>query len=442
MLSTFLSTLLSATPLLYVSVVRSGSAFAAHLSVRGAEDVELSLYELPRRARGSCSPPKNRTDLKWQSSFASCHRRSRICETWDGESFVKKRGRAGGWASRGQPPGYFKSWLGLEAPVGSALPSVPKAEVETNGDLIRAWRVDAPEPGWNLCRRRPEPARQPGLYSLVMRAEGGRAQTTVAVGELTALSVRAGGSFSLLAQERESGLPQAGVEIFVEKAGQSVLLGRTAADGVFTTRSPIPDLDGGAAREGALAFRERARSRADRPNRTPIGAVLPDRRIAQPGDAIGVWSLFRSIGAGDGRVSLPDSARGELQLIDREGRTILRRPLTLSVLGTATSELNLPLGLTPGDYTLAVSAGEERGAADLTVAEPGLAQTLPRPAKADRALGAGPVARLRDAGRDWTSRSRGGRPPAAGASARRTNRGGAESGAAITGEGGEIDIQA
>ena len=362
-----LSALLGATPLLHVSVERAGPELVAHLSIRDAEDVELSLYELPAEpaelfAVEGAVPSRAAPPARPPAPIANLQTGRRALV----ESAAELETGLSGGATR-----LLKTWLGLEAPVANALPRLPRAEVETRGELIRAWRVDAPEPGWNYSDVELNPL-PPGLYSLVMRAEGARAQATVVVGDLTALCVRTAISVTLLAQERETGTPRAGAEIFVEREGQPVLLGRTAADGVFTTRVPVPDSM--VVRQGKeLAFLTLPDViRAGDPD--TVGAVLLDRRIARAGEAVGVWGLFRSVDPVDGHWSLPGNAHSELQLIDREGRTILRQPLTLSVLGTATTELDLPPGLTAGDYSVAIAVGDQRRAADLTLAEAGLPQ--------------------------------------------------------------------
>ncbi len=359
--------LLGATPLLHVSVERTGSELVAHLSIRDVEDVELSLYELPAEPAELFAEEGPRR----AQAFPPARSPAPIADLQSGRrALLESAAALEAGLSKGATR-LLKAWSGLDAPVARALPRLPRAEVETRGELIRAWRVDAPEPGWNYSEVELNPL-PPGLYSLVMRAEGARAQATVVVGDLTALCLRTPVSVTFLAQERETGIPRSGAEIYVERQGQPVLIGRTAADGVFTTRVPVPDSV--VVRQGKELAILSLPDVVHAGDPDTIGAVLLDRAVARPGEAVGVWGLFRSIGALDGRLSLPDSSHAELQLMDREGRTILRQPLTLSALGTATTELELPPGLAAGDYSVAMAVGDQRRAADLTLAESGSPQ--------------------------------------------------------------------
>ena len=433
-----LASLLSASPLLHVSVERTRDSVVAHLSMRDSDDVELSLYELSPEpaelfaavgtAAGSPGGSPDRAPHAVPAraplplSNLRSGRRALLRSAAELEGGLSKEGAR-----------LVKAWLGWDEPVATVLPAVPRAEVETAGTLLRAWRVDAPEPGWNYADVDVGPL-SPGLYSLVMRAGAARAEATIAAGELTALCVRNAASLTVLAQERESGIPRAGAEVYAERGEHPVLLGRTGPDGVFTVRSSI--VDSIVLRQGKeLAF-VASPDIVHAGDSDSVGAVFLDRRVAQPGDTIGLWTLFRSVGA-DGRLALPDSAHAELQLVDREGRTVLRQPLSLSTLGTATAELELPAGLGAGDYTVAVAVGDDRRGADLTLVEGGTPQlTL---ACEPLELGAGVGARCQ--AKDGLGR------PEPGTAVRwrldhpldgPAEAGGA--GAAITGGEGEVDI--
>ena len=376
----------SAAPSVLLSVDRAGAVTTAHLTVRGSDDVELSIYALPEDPALLLGPTRAPPAAHLPRPLAALDRarQALVGSTAQLHAGLSVQARA-----------LLRGWLDLGEPLARAVPAAPSAQVESLGHLLRAWRVDTSEEGWSYLDIDLGPL-EPGLYSLVAHAAGSRVQVVLPVGALSLLCVRAGSTLTVLAEDGATGMAKAGVEIFADRQGQAGLVGRTGADGTLQLRAPLPALLVG--RLGGVLAKVGVPAVAHLTTPETVGAVLLDRLSVQPGEAVGVFALFRGLGGGSrsGAVSaregvvwrtLPDTARAEVDLRDREGRLLGRQPSTVSALGIVNASVEVPLGLSAGLYTVGVAVGEERRGADLWVREPG-----PSPLSV-QCQGAGSVAR-------------------------------------------------
>ncbi len=340
----------------------------AHLAVRGAREVELTLYRLPNPlaalagrldSGAAVAPPPLESAARLGGRALSSSYRA----IWRA---LTSPGRA-----------LARALSGASRPLGASLPRDAEQPSEVRGDepLVRAWRVEAPEPGWTYADVALGPL-EAGAYRAVALAGGARGEAIVLSSRLALLVARAGGGVSLLATDAHSGAPREGAEIFVsEGEGRELsLAGRTQPNGLLVARAPMEGI--AVARLGAdLAWAPLPPAREERdlvpPSAPRVAAALTlDRSRYLAGETLHARALLR-VRTGPG-APLPwriaDAQEATLELRGRRGTLLESLPVDISALGTVDASLPLPEGLPPGLYSAVLDWGRSRRGVDFELA--------------------------------------------------------------------------
>jgi hypothetical protein len=338
----------------YLPAGAGDSAPVAHLTVRGAKEVEVSLYEVghPAQTLLGLSPPKADVPVgspPLEASVASLRRRAR-------------EGYAAIWRSLKDPAREAaKDVLGLDKPIGASLlapPAAPESRVRRGQGLLRSWRVPTGEAGWNYADV--DLGLVPvGLYRVEAFAQDVSAVALLTVSRLSLLAFRTPEGSSILATDSVNGRPLPGVELLA----RSGTLGKTGPAGLWFSRTSLEGQVVGRF-EGQLARLVLSPPRTEAAERT-TAAIFFDRRAYKPGEAVHVWSLLRSREAGAWKI--PEANEAELQLLDRRGAVLFDEPAEVSALGVVSTDLELPDGLPAGWYSVVVAWGGERRAGEILV---------------------------------------------------------------------------
>jgi hypothetical protein len=368
--ATFLLTaLLAATPEtagLHLSVEtdpRPGAMFPVHLSVHGFGAVEVVLTALPTTPEELVQPAgtPSEADLReppllirasaLRAGLARTYREIHAALTPDAQRLVR-------------------GTLRLPLSVGQLLES--KAEEPSRvgpGTLRAAWRVDPSERGWNEFDLDVGPL-EPGLYRLAAHRTGEWNELRLAVSDLALLAARDPTGTVVLATRFGSGEPVADVEVFASSQNQPVLLGKTNALGLLVLRGGWAGLESSG--EGADLFGQRGEllarvalppSLIRLPPESGTAALFLDRPRYVPGSTAHLWAIARDVRIGSGgerSLNIPDSNRMAVALLDAEGRALWQRYTEADPFGVVSADVELPLGLRAGDYTIALSWGDQR----------------------------------------------------------------------------------
>ncbi len=337
-----------------------------HLAFRDAREVEITLRQEPDGRRALLGLPS----LPSQGALSPAPARvvtsmGRQVEE-DYADLWRSLSPAGRAAAR--------EILGLGRPLGAALRLLvaePDRGTIEGTPPLRAWRLPVEEPGWNYADL-DLGALPAGVFRIEARTigpEGPRsASLFVIVTRLALLAERVAGGTSILAEDAVDGRPMPGVELY-STGSPETWIGKTGEGGLFSTPGPITGTVVGSG-SGQVARITLEDAVSPEPTDREAGAVFVDRPAYHAGETTQVWALLRVKDAGTWKI--PEAQDATVELLDRWGRLLLRRPVEISVLGVVAASLPLPAGLAPGWYTVAVQwegpAGrDERRAADLRI---------------------------------------------------------------------------
>jgi hypothetical protein len=349
---------------------RPGASFPVHLSAHGLGSVEVVLTVLPSSpdqpigSPGSPgygelrSPPLLLKAAALRDGIASTYRELHGALTPTASALAH-------------------DLLGQSRPLGALLREAPDGQSRVPpGEVKAAWRVDPSERGWNEFDLDIGPL-QPGLYRLDAHRDAERTEIRVVVTDLSLLVVRDTAGATVLATRSSSGEGVADVEVFARTQGHPVSLGKTGSQGMLVTHGSQAVLDSagiGSAlwgQHGDLLARAVLPPPAiTLPPESGTAAMFLDRRHYAPGDTVHLWAIPRDIRSGivgERTLSIPDSNRVVLSLLDGEGRVLWQRAFEASALGVVAADVDLPVGLLLGDYTLAMTWGEQRHAVGFSV---------------------------------------------------------------------------
>jgi hypothetical protein len=360
------------TPGLHLSIEtdpRPGTMFPVHLSVHGFGAVEVVLTALPATPEQLVQPagsPKE-VDLRepplltkasaLRAGLARAYREIHAALSPDAQRLAR-------------------SALHLPVSLGQLLDSKTEEPSRvTPGTLRAAWRVDPAERGWNEFDLDVGPL-EPGLYRLAAHRGGEWNELRLAVSDLSLLAARDPTSTVVLATRFGSGDPVADVEVFARSQDRAVLLGKTNGQGLLVVRGGSSDSSG----DGADLFAQRGEMLARVALPPPLVRLAPesgtaalflDRPRYAAGSTAHLWAIARDVRTGSGgerSLNIPDSNRMVVALLDAEGRDLWQRPTEADPFGVVSTEVDLPLGLRAGDYTIALSWGDQRRGVGFSIA--------------------------------------------------------------------------
>jgi hypothetical protein len=340
---------------------RPNVPFVVHLSAHAVGEVELALTALPATPETVLGPPETsppRLHAPPLLSKAESLRAGVLRSYRELHAALSPGGRE-----------LLRDLFGLSQPLGQALHEKGEQSWVSPG-LIAAWRVDAAEQGWNEFDLDVGPL-SAGLYRLSARRGDEWTEVRILVTELSLLAVRDAAGLGILGTRAGSGEVVADVEIFARRQGRVQSLGKTSAQGLLALRGGLGATDWAEPTSAQLCG-QRGEWLAriglppppiHVPAETGTAALFLDRPRYVAGDTVHLWALpreLRSVGGFDRSLSIPDSNRVGLSLLDREGHTLWQRASDMDPLGVVSAEVDLPPGLLSGEYTFVLSWGEER----------------------------------------------------------------------------------
>ncbi len=340
---------------------RPSVPFSVHLSAHAIGEVELVLTALPATPEAILDQPPHAPPPWHPPPLLSRTQalREDLAHTYrQVHAALSPRGRE-----------LLRDLFGLTEPLGRAL-GEPHETSQVSAGLVAAWRVDAAERGWNEFDLDVGPLTA-GLYRLTARRGDEWTELKILVTDLSMLAVRDSAALAILATHAGGGEPVAEVEVWAAVHGHLQSLGKTSAQGLLVLRPGLGNVDW-TSETGAQLCGQRNDSFARIELLPPpihffpelgTAALFLDRPRYLSGDTVHLWALPRELRGSSGferSLSIPDSNHVVLSLIDREGHTLWQRVSEMDPLGVVSAEVELPPGLFAGEYTLALSWGEER----------------------------------------------------------------------------------
>ncbi len=219
--------------------------------------------------------------------------------------------------------------------------------------LVVSWREIIPRTRDWEARSIPCYLKQPGLY-LVEAVWGGlRAYTLIFVTRLALVTKAAPGQLLVYAADRTSGQPLSGADIYLRADLNPLTHGITGQDG--TTVFP---LSGGKPRDWLVLARSGSEFAAsDLPSwdfssatvRNYQGYLYTERPVYRPGQTVDYKGILRRWE--QGHYQLPRSRTVTVVFKDPDGKTVENQTRPVSVFGTFSGTMNVPITAAIGQYS-------------------------------------------------------------------------------------------
>lgn len=206
------------------------------------------------------------------------------------------------------------------------------------------------------------PVEVPGKGLYLVEATHGelRAYTIILVTDLAILTKSAPGEILAYVVNRQSGAPVEHCTVRVWSNKKEVARGESDAQGLMGARLEE------ARPEDTLVLAQQGDNFAvnslyswylsSDPERYWVGYLYTDRPVYRPGHTVYFKGVLRSeLGAA---YRLPERREVEAEITDPDGKSVYRKTLTLSAMGTIQGEFTLPGAAALGYYSIEVRAGE------------------------------------------------------------------------------------
>jgi len=300
--------------------------------------------------------PKEDTLL---SKFIRVKRRMRT----QGQLFVRKQFTPAARAAwRGEPVPAVKATIEK----GTTYAAIP---ILNDKQLIKTWKETvSTRQRWD---EQPVdvPVSEAGLYLLEATDGKLRAYTLVSVSAMAVLTKTQPGSAYVRVVDRISGHALAGVDVEFRSHSKVHANAKTDAQG-FARLNLVDssDIFVVAMRGKDVAFDALSEYNIQ-PNeeRRMVGYAYTDRPVYRPGHKVFFKGIFRKRAAFG--YELPAFKEVNAEIMDGEGKTVLRKELTVSSFGSVRGEFELPMTATLGYYSIKYTSGQMESYSSFQVEE-------------------------------------------------------------------------
>ncbi|MBI5280408.1 MAG: alpha-2-macroglobulin, partial [Candidatus Solibacter usitatus] len=231
--------------------------------------------------------------------------------------------------------------------------------------LVRRWQQPIQTPNRWQAATVPVEVKEKGLYVLEATDGVKQAYTIISVTGLALLTKTTAGAVLVRAVDRATGRPVADcpVQLYDWARKTAVLESQTGPQGLLEAKVD------GVSEEGLMVLARRGQDFAaatvggymlgSARARALTGYVYTDRPVYRPGHKVHFRSILRTMETAE--YGLPKESSVQVEVNDSQGKTVLKKRLSLSEFGTAHGDLDLPAGAPLGYYGINVGlSGDER----------------------------------------------------------------------------------
>jgi uncharacterized protein YfaS (alpha-2-macroglobulin family) len=255
----------------------------------------------------------------------------------------------------------IRNWMAAKnrQPVVPAT-NYPGLPLLNSQQVVSVWRQNVAHTKRWESETIPVPVNDKGLYLVEAAHEDLRAYTLVIVTDLTIVTKTAPGRLLSFVVDRPSHAPVADCPLVVWSNKLEIARPHTDSSGLadVAVKDANPESTLVLARRGddfAIDSLSSWNLSSD-PDRYTVGYVYTDRPVYRPGHTVHWKAILRNQLASAYRVPAAQQVSAEIQ--DPEGKTVLRKDVTVSAMGTIQGDVPLAASAALGYYSIQIHLGE------------------------------------------------------------------------------------